>query len=1061
MLKKSLLTLPVFWLKRKSISGSLILLLGLASINAFSQTDSLGTTTQATPPPAVDRVISGRLAEKSGEPVVGGLISVKGTSLGAVSDSLGNFTLKVPAAHADGILVVSYLGDANKEFPLATTTDFNITMMEDEFSQDLQKLLDEVVVIGYGTQENKDVTGAVSVVKGEDLSKIVTVDPTQALQGRAPGINVVQNTGAPGSPLQVRVRGVGTNGIADPLYILNGMPVGDLSFLNPNDIENISVLKDASATAIYGNRGANGVVIVTTKKGSTKKTTFDFNMLFGISKTWKRLKLLDSKEWATLKNESDFNDGLTPKYNPSALSGGTDWQDQIFTTGKMSQYSLSASGATEKSNYFISGGYLKQTGIVKNSGYERYNFSANNSLDVGKRFILGTYANMAYSERLEANDGGEGYTSVIGNAIMMDPITQVMSGRGTDSTYSPSIQGSDARNPVSIINNRIGKNKGINIVGNVYGEYKFLKYFKYRSALGLNYTNSTFSEFQNRYFEKLGTANPNSSVTKDQSIGSQMTWTNSVMFEKTFAKDHKVEAVGLMEYLAGRSEYFRVQKADTRDNDPNSQYLSAARASSASGEGLASEYALRSFMARGTYEFRSKYLLTGTIRRDESSVFAKDKRAGMFPSFSMGWKVSEESFFKPLKPVVTFMKVRAGYGLTGNQRLPGSNPYYPSVTAVYPVQNYAFATAVGDANGGIATGVSPLSIGNKLATWEKNKTTNIAMDLGFFRERVLFTVDYFVSTRVDMLLQKQVPYISGLEQPPYVNGGKIQNKGVELSATYRDKSHAINYSVGGNITFIKNKVIEFGLPLYDGVYRNERVNVTKEGSSVAQFFGYQTDGIVQTEEEAASLQKAQPNVRPGDFKYKDLNGDGLITDKDRTLLGSPLPKFTYGFNADLSYKNFDLSMFFQGSYGNKIFNGTKHLMQSSSNYNKTEDMIDRWTGAGTSNERPRLSDKSINNLLVSDYYIESGSYLRLKVVQLGYTLPEKYTKRIKMEKIRVFVGAQNLLTFTKYSGFDPEIGQNVNNVNGQRFQSPTDFGVDRGGTYPQARTWQFGINASF
>lgn len=1061
MLKKSLLTLPVFWLKRKSISGSLILLLGLASINAFSQTDSLGTTTQATPPPAVDRVISGRLAEKSGEPVVGGLISVKGTSLGAVSDSLGNFTLKVPAAHADGILVVSYLGDANKEFPLATTTDFNITMMEDEFSQDLQKLLDEVVVIGYGTQENKDVTGAVSVVKGEDLSKIVTVDPTQALQGRAPGINVVQNTGAPGSPLQVRVRGVGTNGIADPLYILNGMPVGDLSFLNPNDIENISVLKDASATAIYGNRGANGVVIVTTKKGSTKKTTFDFNMLFGISKTWKRLKLLDSKEWATLKNESDFNDGLTPKYNPSALSGGTDWQDQIFTTGKMSQYSLSASGATEKSNYFISGGYLKQTGIVKNSGYERYNFSANNSLDVGKRFTLGTYANMAYSERLEANDGGEGYTSVIGNAIMMDPITEVMSSRGTDSTYSPSIQGSDARNPVSIINNRIGKNKGINIVGNVFGEYKFLKYFKYKSALGLNYTNSTFSEFQNRYFEKLGTASPNSSVTKDQSISSQMTWTNSVVFEKTFAKDHKVEAIGVMEHIDWRSEYFRVQKADTRDNEPNSQYLTAARASSASAEGKAEEAFMRSFMLRGTYEFKSKYLITGTVRRDETSIFDGSKKAGIFPSFSLGWKVSEEAFFQPLKPVVTFMKIRAGHGLTGNARLAGSNPYYPSITSVYPGQNYAFSTGIGDANGTVATGTAPQSLGNQKATWEKNKTTNVAIDLGFFRERVLFTVDYFVSTRVDMLLQKGVPYILGLEQPPYANGGKIQNKGVELSATYRDKSHAINYSIGGNITFIKNKVIEFGLPLYDGVYRNYKVNVTQEGSSVAQFYGLQTDGIVQTEEEAAALQNVQPNVRPGDFKYKDLNGDGVINDKDRTNIGSPLPKFTYGFNADLSYKNFDLSMFFQGSYGNKIFNGTKHLMQSSSNYNKTEDMVDRWTGPGTSNERPRLSDKSINNLLISDYYIESGSYLRLKVVQLGYTLPEKYTKRIKMDKIRVFVGAQNLLTFTKYSGFDPEIGQNVNWVNGQRFQSPTDFGIDRGGTYPQARTWQFGLNASF
>jgi hypothetical protein len=316
-----------------------------------------------------------------------------------------------------------------------------------------------------------------------------------------------------------------------------------------------------------------------------------------------------------------------------------------------------------------------------------------------------------------------------------------------------------------------------------------------------------------------------------------------------------------------------------------------------------------------------------------------------------------------------------------------------------------------------------------------------------------------------MLLQKQVPFTAGLEEPPYVNGGKIQNKGVELSATYRDKGHAINYSIGGNITFIKNKVIEFGLPYNDGIYANGsnsyKVNITQEGSSVAQFYGLKTDGIIQTQEEADALQKAQPGVKPGDFKYKDLNGDGVINEMDRTNIGSPLPKFTYGFNADLSYKNFDLSLFFQGSYGNKIFNGTKHLMQSSSYFNKTEDMLDRWTGPGTTNDRPRLSDQATNNLQISDYYIESGSYLRLKVIQLGYTIPEKYIKRMKMDKIRVFVGAQNLLTFTKYSGFDPEIGQNTNNINGERYQSPTDFGVDRGGTYPQARTWQFGINASF
>ena len=795
MFKKSLQILPVFWQKSKFICGSVLLFLSLATTNAFSQADSLNTnpspsittpTTVSLPPVSEGevKVVSGKVIDNTGEAVIGAVVSVKGTNIGAATDVDGAFSVKVPEANVNGVLVISYVGYTSQELPIATTTNFNVTLLEDA------KLLDEVVVIGYGTQENKDVTGAVSVVKGEDLNKVVVVDAAQALQGRAPGINVVQNTGAPGSKLQVRIRGVGTNGNADPLYILNGMPVDDLSFINPNDVENVSVLKDASATAIYGNRGANGVVIVTTKKGSTKKTTFDFNMLFGISKTWKRLKLLDSKEWATLKNESDFNDGLTPKYNPETMSGGTDWQDQIFTTGKMNSYSLSASGATEKSNYFISGGYLKQTGIVKNSGYERYNFSGNHNVNVGKRFTLGLYSNVAFYERLEANDGGEGFSSVIGNSLMMDPTTKVNSTRGEDSTFAGGL--GEAINPVALINTRIGKNKGINFVGNVFGEYKFLKYLKYKSAIGFNYANSTFSEFQNRFFVRGDQKRDVSAVTRDQNQSNSIVWANSVAFEKTIAEDHKVEGLVLMEYLASRSEYFRAQKGDTRDNDPTSQYLTASRATTASAEGLATENAMLSYLARGAYEFRNKYLFTATIRRDESSRFPKSNRVGYFPSFSAGWKISEENFFKLFKPMVTYMKIRAGYGKTGNQNISGYNADYPGATPLSGVQNYSFGTGVGNKAGTVVTGTAPLSLGNSNVTWEKISQTNVAVDLGFFRERILFTADYFTRTTKDMLVQKQVPYISGLEVSPYVNGGAVQNKGVELSALYRDKKGKVN-----------------------------------------------------------------------------------------------------------------------------------------------------------------------------------------------------------------------------------------------------------------------------
>ncbi|MBC7391086.1 MAG: TonB-dependent receptor [Opitutaceae bacterium] len=1061
MLKLLLIRRHFFRFFKENHTLHVFLISSFVIFKSYGQTDSVRTviptdsvsnqTTISNNPNQTEKEIKGKVLDKEGEPIIGAIVTIKGTSIGTTTNENGEYTLKVPAANSEGTLVVSYVGYAPIELPLATTTNFDTTLQEDS------KVLSDVVVIGYGTQEKEDVTGAISTVKGEDLAKIVVTDATQALQGRAPGVTITQNSGSPGSPLTIRVRGVGTTGNASPLFVVNGVPVGfDINYLNTNDIESIDVLKDASAAAIYGSRAANGVVLVTTKKGSPKKATFDFNILFGLSKEWKRYKLLDGHQWATLRNEAALGAGQNPSFNTDTIGAGTDWQKEVFQRAMMQSYHLGASGATEKSTYYVSGGYLQQGGIVKNSNYERYTFNINNTTQLSKRFTLGTFSNVAFSDRLIANDAGD-YTSVISSALAMDPVTKVVATRGQDSSFAGGL--GETVNPVALINNRTNRQKGINYLGSFYGEYKILKYVKLKSALGYSYNNATTSDFEARYFVKTGQSRDLSNVIRDQTTASTVIWENSAAFEKIFAEKHKFGALLLYGIQNSRSEYTRVTKSNTTNNDPNSQYFDAALKTDAFAEGTATENALLSYLARINYEYRNKYLFTANLRRDESSRFPKGKRAGLFPSVGAGWKISEEGFFEGIKPTISFLKLRAGWGKTGNQYLFGPSADYPYTTNVANRQNYSFGN-------NIVAGAASQSIGNPNITWEKVTTSNVALDFGFFRDRLTFTVDYFTRTTEDMLLRKQVPAIAGLENNPYINGGKVQNKGVELSAEYREQQGDFKYRVGANITFIKNKVIEVGDPIYDGTFRGNNLNITQNGGSIGEFYGYETDGIVQTEDEARALQSFQSGVKAGEFKYKDRNGDGVINDKDKTSLGSAIPKFTYGINADLSYKRFDLSVLFQGVSGNKIFNGSKYVLESPdmlNNNNKSTAMLDRWTGPGTSNTTPGVSlAPSKLGMAPSNYYIESGSYFRLKVLQIGYTIADKYTSKIKMTKLRVFVGAQNLLTFTKYTGLDPEIGQNnYSQVTGVRNPSPLDFGIDRGGNYPQARTWQIGLNASF
>lgn len=1085
MLKFYLKEKPSLWLVSKHLGKLMVLVFGLLSFNGYAQVDSVAQTppaqpvtdpsvTPTTPTPSTpataapstaptvaqvgDREIKGKVVDKTGEPVIGAVVSVKGTNIGAATDENGAFTIKVPEANANGTLVISYVGYRTVELPLATTTAFDVTIEEDS------KLLDEVVVIGYGTQEKEDVTGAIATVKTTDLNRVVVVDAAQALQGRAPGVNVTQNSGTPGAPLTIRVRGVGTLGNSDPLYVVNGVPVTDISYLHANDILSLDVLKDASAAAVYGARAANGVVLVTTKTGANKKPTVDFNYLTGVSKEWKRYNLIDATEWATLRNEADLLSNGKVKYqDPSQFGTGTDWQDQIFRAAIMNSYHLGVSGGSEKTNYYLSGGYLSQQGIIKNSDYDRFTFNSKADHQVTNRLRIGTSLNLATYNRsqLYATDP---VNSVIGTALSIDPITKPYSGLGGDSIYASSDGRTDVTNPLGRLENYYNKYKGINFLGNWFGEYELIKGLKLKSSLGFQESNVANDQFTARYFGindagKVNNteSNPESIVQRENRIDRTLVWENSISYQKVIAENHKVGGLLLMGMQENRAEQFRARKTNTLNNDPSQRYLNSA-SGTASVTGDASEWALLSYLARVDYEYKNKYVLTANARIDGSSRFPEDNRWGTFPSFAAGWKISEEGFFEPIKSTISFLKLRASWGKLGNQNIYGGN--YPYTTNISSGHGYVFGAGQTSANG-----YTPLSAGNKNIKWEVVTTSNVALDFAFYRNRLLLTVDYFTKRTSDMLIRPVVPLTSGIDQPPYINAGEILNKGLELSLEYRNEIGRLKYRVGGNLTTIKNEVTKLDDPVYDGDTRRTSagfVNITKQGGSVAQFYGWETDGLVQTQEEANALQKAQPNVRPGDFKFKDQNGDGVINDKDRVTLGSPLPKFTYGFFGEVSYLGFDLNFFFQGSQGNKIYNGAKWALESGfMNSNMSEKMLDRWTGPGSTNEIPRVSVSDLNNnRRVSNYYIENGSYLRLKAIQLGYTLPTAITQKLKVQKIRIYVAGQNALTFTKYSGLDPEIGVFTPDPNSTTI-SYLDFGVDKGGTYPQARTWQLGANVTF
>lgn len=1012
---------------------TLILFLVLAwSSFAFSQTIITGKVTDA----------------GNGEPLIGANVIGKGTSRVTITELDGSYSLQIDEGTTT--LVFSYTGYSTKEIAVDGQTTIDVALVEGV-------LVDELVVVGYGTQKRSSISGSVSVLTSDEITEQPNLRLEQALQGRAAGVQVTQNSGSPGSSLTVRIRGIGTINNSDPLYIVDGIPVSGLDFLNTNDIESINVLKDAASSAIYGARGANGVVLITTKTGKKGKTgNVTVESYYGVQSPWKKINLMSAEEYAIISNEAHMNSGQVPLAelaNPAALGAGTDWQDAIFQTAPIQSHQLSFMGGSQSSTYSLSGNYFQQDGIVggDKSGFERYTVRFNGTNEVKDWLRLGNSVNYVHLTRNGLPENNE-FTTPLVRALNMDPITPVYK---ADGTYAYSrYADTDITNPVNAIQNTYDTWTSDRIVGAAWLEADITPHLKFRSSYSLD---ATFAS-QNVFYPIFDLSND--PVLSDAPAGEKSVvntvvegrnrwfnqqWENLLTYTNLFQEKHNVTVIGGTTFLQNRHDYSGGANTNLPTNDPKDAYLSNTidPIESQSTYAGASESALLSFFTRVNYEYDDKYLASATFRVDGSSRFGANKRFGYFPSFSAGWILSREDFFT-IEPI-SLLKVRASWGQNGNDRIGD----YGFTSVVSTGQNYTFGVNENITNGSIA-----LVPGNPDLQWETSTQTNIGIDAEFWNGKLNFTTDFYTKKTSDMLYAAPIPLTVGAAGFPIQNIGSMKNSGLELSLTYADNKGGLTYNLGGNIGFVNTEVLSLGDggdPLFTGRVQsaNATVSKTEVGQPIAYFYGYVTDGLFQTSEEVAAHALQDEDTQPGDIRFKDLDGNGVIDENDRTMIGNPTPKFTYGMSADFKYKGFDLSLFIAGSYGNDIYNAT--VRYDFTYVNRPVSVLNRWTGPGTSNFEPRASLTDPNqNARVSDRFIEDGSFIRLKNLQLGYTLPESALSRMNFQKVRFYLSAQNLFTFTKYSGLDPEIGA----YNG------LEIGIDRG-FYPQARTILGGVSLVF
>ena len=987
-----------------------------------------------------ERTITGIVLDaETSEPLIGVTVRAPKSGSGVTTDLNGKFVVRVQPN--DSTLSFSYIGYSPRHVNVVGKSRLNVSLSE------MANTVGEVVAVGYGIQKKEDLTGAISVVDMKEVNKLSASTLSHALQGQVAGVDVTSFSGSPGSGISVRVRGIGTLNDSDPLFVVDGMMVGDINFLNTADIESVQVLKDASATAIYGSRGANGVIIITTKKGIAGKATINFSAYYGIQNVWKSSNMCDGPTWGMLRNEMSAGLGGGTLIEDTRTLPTVDYFDAILhKDAPVKNADFSVSGGNEKGTYFLSLNGFSQDGIIKKTSFDRVTLRANGDFKANSWLTVGENITLIRTNHRGGIENDE-WTSPIMTTYTRDPITPIRNEDGsfTKSTFS------DIWNPVATIEYNNPKNTVYRVLANVYGEISFLKHFKFRSAYSTEYANNEYSNYTPVYYVFAAQQNPNVNSLTNYTYSTYIRqFTNTLTFDKKI-KEHAFSAMLGSESYAVTYKSLQATVKDIPSNDPNVMFIDNARTkdNAAAAKGITTENKQASGFARLNYNFLERYLLTFNVRMDGSSKFTRGYRWGVFPSVSAGWRVTEEPFMKNVK-VLNNLKLRMGWGQIGNE---GSVDAYSYATFASSGSNYLFG-------GVFVPGFSFNSAGNTELKWEKTTTTNLGIDFALFNSKLSGTVEFFNKITSDMLMRVPVPGQTGMQEPPFQNAGKMRNRGLEISLQYKNYDHPVGYSVGANFTTIQNRVLDLGAnnANIDGASFMNTVHLTRTtvGRPIAQFYGLKTDGLFQNWDEVHA-QTAQKNVAPGDVRYKLVNKDNLFSSENYTYLGSPLPKFSYSFNAAASYKGFDLSVALQGIYGNKIYNGPSTYTRSTQNlsYNYARDMIKRWRGEGTQTDAryPRLGGLDANNsILQSDRYLEDGSYLRIKMVQLGYTLPVTLTTKIGIKSVRIYINAQNLYTFTKYTGLDPEIGMKGG-------EDPLDIGVDRG-YYPMPRLYSIGMNVT-
>jgi len=1000
--------------------------------------------------------------EDTGAPLIGVTVIEEGTSRGTVTDINGEYSITLDDVNTN--LVFSYIGYVTQTQTVLSLKPLNVIMATDTES------LDEVVVVGYGTQKKKVVTAAISKVKGKDLEKMPVMRIENSLQGRTSGVRVTTDSGQPGSAATVRIRGTSSINSSEPLYVVDGVIIGGgIDYLNQSDIESIEVLKDASA-AIYGARAASGVILVTTKKGTKDRMEVNYNAYYGVQAPWKKLPVLNAVEYGTLMNEASVASGGDILFkDPQSLGEGTDWQDAIFNTqAPIQNHDISLAAGSEKSQYYISFGYFNQDGIVatSQSNYERFTTRFNSSHQVNKRLRFGN--SLGYSRIVSRGVATNSeFGSPLGRAINLDPITPIFETdpeilESTEFTVNPVVTNENGDvyaistqfvsgeiyNPLAAIETQQGFGWSDKLVGNVFGEIEIIEGLKFRSSVGIDLAFWGGKGFTPRSYFNSSAGDEINSYGRSHNRGLYHIFENTLSYGKTIGAHDFNVLVGTMADQT-KGEGIDVSYSNVPFTSFDDAYFSglggATEVADIKGGGY--EYLGRtsSLISRLQYNYDQKYLFTALLRRDGSYKFGSNFRYGYFPSASVGWVLTEESFLYK-HPVINFLKVRGSWGISGNDQI----EEFAFASTVSPGRNYTLGL-----EDNLTGGSSPDRLANPDLRWEETTQINFGFDAKIFKNMSV-TFDIFNKITDDMLLGIDVPDYVG-NNGPIGNIASMSNRGVELELGYDNKFGDLGFSMAGNVTYIVNEITDIGEEkdfILGQTFSTLGLQITRSevGQPIGFFYGHQTDGIFQNEAEVAAYTNAdgaliQPEAVPGDFKFIDINEDGVIDDFDRTKIGDPTPTWTYGFTTNVSWKGFDALIFSQGVAGNQVFKATRRFDLSRANM--TGDALNRWTGEGSTNEYPRLTfqDNNMNFSRSSDFYLENGSFFRIKTLQLGYTLPNEMTNKIGVQKLRLYVSGNNIATFTQYTGFDPEIGGE-------------SFGVDRG-IYPQARFFLVGVNASF